>query len=292
MKNRVINLGLILAVFALGAFLSCVEDDGGNTGENGNKGTHPVIDMVQIPAGTLTKDSTNTAWTASFDSVTISAFKMGKYEVTQEQYQAVMGNNPSNFSSNPASGDVQGRRPVERVSWYDAIEFCNALSALEGLTPAYTIDKVNQDSNNTNSYDTVKWTVTLNSGSTGYRLPTEAQWQYAAQGGGSSTVTATDATAWYRNNSDSKTHEVGKKSANAYGLHDILGNVLELCWDWYESAYPSGSDTMGASSGNYRVIRGGCWKDWLDEGEATSAYRGYNTPDREVDRIGFRLVRP
>jgi formylglycine-generating enzyme required for sulfatase activity len=218
--------------------------------------------------------------------VTVSAFYMGKYEVTQKEYEEVMGTNPSNFK-----GD---NLPVEEVSWYDAVEYCNKRSQKEGLTPAYTINKNQSDPNNINSYDTVKWTVTWNKNANGYRLPTEAEWEYACRAG---TTTAyntganiSDNTGWYIANSGSKTHPVGQKSANAWGLYDMHGNVLEWCWDWYGN-YSSGAqtDTAGAVTGSYRVIRGGYWGYYWQA--LRSAQREGDNPSLRVNTIGFRLVR-
>jgi len=218
--------------------------------------------------------------------VTISSFYMGKYEVTQKEWTAVMGSNPSYFK-----GD---NLPVEWVSWYDAVEFCNRLSQKEGLTPAYTIDKNNKDWNNSSEYDELKWTVRWNRNANGYRLPTEAQWEYACRAGTTTAYhtgnTISDNTGWYDANSERKTHEVGKKPANAWGLFDMHGNVHEWCWDWYGD-YESGAQTdpTGASSGSIRVIRGGSWFNSAEY--VRSAYRGSPYPADRFGSIGFRLVR-
>jgi len=259
------------------------------------------IEMVSIPAGTFIMGSP-TSEPDRLDnetqhSVTLSAFSMSKYQVTQEQYKAVMGNNPSYFSSNPQAGETQGKRPVECVSWYDALVFCNKLSILEGLTPAYRISGSTNPADwgtvPTNNSDATWDAVTIVSGSTGYRLPTEAQWEYACRAGTTTAyntgATISDDTGWYSSNSGDKTHEVGKKPANAWGLCDMHGNVYEWCWDRY-GTYPSTSQTdpMGASSGSYRVIRGGYWNfgQYL-----RSAYRSYGSPGNTNYNIGFRLVR-
>jgi len=268
------------------------------------------IEMVWIPAGTFTMGSPAGEPNRYSDDETqrqvtlTNGFYMGKYQVTQEQYQTVMSTNPSYFHGGsdrePASGEVQGKRPVDRVSWYDAIVFCNRLSIMEGLDPAYSISgSTNPDnwgavptSSNNSTWDA----VTIVSGVNGYRLPTEAQWEYACRAG---TTTAyntgasiSDNTGWYWDNSNSRTHEVGKKPANAWGLYDMHGNVREWCFDWY-GTYASGSQTnpTGASSGTDRVLRGGGWSNFA--GYLRSAGRGYSNPyARYIINNGFRLVRP
>jgi len=206
--------------------------------------------------------------------VTVSSFYMGKYEVTQKEYQEVMGKNPSEFR-----GD---NLPVERVSWYDAIEYCNKRSQKEGLTPAYTIATMTG--------------VSRNSNANGYRLPTEAEWEYACRAG-TTTAYNTGAsinnnTGWYEANSAGSTHEVGQKPANAWGLYDMHGNVYELCWDWYDNIYTSRAQTdpLGPSSGRERVGRGGGWNSSAQN--VRSAERNsYHPADSRYRNMGFRVAR-
>jgi len=260
------------------------------------------VDMVQIPGGSFEMGSDNGENNEKpVHAVTLSSFYMGKYQVTQEQWAAVMGSNPSSFTSSPASGEVQGKRPVERVSWYDTLVFCNKLSMLEGLSPAYRIsgstDPADWGTVPTSSNST--WNaVEIVAGSNGYRLPTEAQWEYAARGGNGSLGNYTysgsnsvDSVAWYWGNSDRKTHEVGKKAPNGLGLYDMSGNVWEWCWDWYGS-YTSAAqmNPMGAAAGSFRVLRGGCWLD--SASDARSSFRSYYYPSYGNYIVGFRLVRP
>jgi formylglycine-generating enzyme required for sulfatase activity len=216
------------------------------------------MEMARIPAGSVRVSQFNYdpgfSFTARYD-YNVSAFYIGKYEVTQAQYNTVMGTNPSSFTSGADTGEVQTKRPVENVTWYDAVEFCNKLSDLEGLTKVYTIN--NRTPSTANTYPITSATVTQNMNNNGYRLPTEIEWQYASSNG-NFTEAGRLTYAWFSSNSNSKTHEVGKKLANNWGLYDVLGNVAEWCWDWY-AAYSSPSnstDIVGPSSGTNKIKRG------------------------------------
>ena len=269
----------------------------------------------QIPFTTVKVEGGNC--TLNGTKVTLSSFWISPYEVTQAEFESLMtGNqngieaNPSGFTSNPAAGEVQERRPVEMVSWYDAIVYCNLLSIKEGLTPCYTIKGSTDPAawgtfprlTSAEDYDDWK-SVTCNFDADGYRLPTEAEWEYAARGGKagisdgtwsykySGSTTPYDV-AWYYNNSDNKTHEVGKKQSNSLGLYDMSGNVWEWCWDWFSRRYPNGTeDPAGPDTGSYRVLLGGSW--WYNAPMHAVSFRNYFTPCSRggYADVGFRLVR-
>jgi len=239
--------------------------------------------FVRIEGGTFIMGSPSNEPGSRSDevqhTVTVSSFYMGKYEVTQAEYEAVMGTNPSYFKGS--------NLPIETVSWYDAVEFCNKLSQKEGLTPAYTIDKNRSDPNNTNPNDNVRWLVTWNPSSNGYRLPTEAEWEYACRAGTKTpfytgkNITSSSA------NYNGKTTPVGSFAPNPLGLYDMHGNVYEWCWDWYgDYSSVSQTDPKGAVTGAYRVLRGGSW-DRVGY-HLRSAERGCSDP--HYQQCGFRLV--
>jgi formylglycine-generating enzyme required for sulfatase activity len=213
-----------------------------------------------IPAGRFTMGSPTSEEGRSSDEVAHEVvlsrgFFMAETECTQGQWEAVMGSNPSN---------LKGRdRPVEQVSWEEAVEFCRKLTAKqreEGVLP-----------------EGWEW-----------RLPTESEWEYAARAGTTGARHGElDAIAWHGGNSGNETHGVKGKQANAWGLYDMVGNVWEWCGDWYGD-YPTESvtDPSGPSSGSFRVFRGGCWRDGARY--ARSAFRGRNVPGFRFNFLGFR----
>lgn len=245
------------------------------------KATAAKREMVYVEAGTFSMGSTT-----GYDrekpvhSVTLSDFYIGKYEVTQRLYEEVMGINPSD--ENRGIGD---NYPVNNIDWYDAVKFCNELSKLDGFDPVYTIGS--GDSPDVRA----DWTAT------GYRLPTEAEWEYASRGGSKSEgyeysgSDNTEDVAWYSVNSGGKTHPAGEKTSNELGIYDMSGNVWEWGWNWYE-AYSSESETdpRGPDSGSGRVLRGGSWGNGI--ADTRSAFRNYAGPDYKDIYLGFRILLP
>jgi len=223
------------------------------------------FNLPGMPAGDV--NATKPVIAAEAKSVAVDGILVRTTEVMQAEYEAVTGSNPSYYK-----GD---RRPVEQVSWYDAIRFCNKLSEMKGLTPCYSVKgSTNVDTWTDYSADDVEWNKAAN----GWRLPTEEEWAKAADDGhkysGSNNL---DEVAWYSGNSDYETHDVAGKKANAKGLYDMSGNVWEWCWDRY------------SNSSSYRVNRGGSYYDGSDG--CVVSYRRRGDPGNQGSDIGFRVVR-
>ena len=269
--------------------------------------------FVLIPAGSFQMGSWNYcslfASSIPVHQVTITKdFYMGKYEVTQAEYEKYCSYGSRSPSSDYGDGD---NYPAYYVSWYDALVYCNKRSVAEGLTPCYSID---------GSKDPAAWgevpteiddplrdtwdAATCDFSANGYRLPTEAEWEYAARAGdntvdsftfsGTSAINKLGKYAWVYHNSNRQAHKVGTKWPNVFGLYDMNGNVCEWCWNWYTKSYDveteGGSNPTGASSGFFRVFRGGGW-NFLAENCAVSI-RSVDYPHIPSNTVGFRVVRP
>lgn len=226
--------------------------------ENGIK-----MKLCWIPAGKFTMGSSERepergSNEAQVEVALTTGFWMGKYEVTQEEYEKITGSNPSMFA------DMGDRAPVEQINWDEAMAFCGKLSERERKRSKLPDG----------------WA---------YTLPTEAQWEYACRAGESGPYSGgeLDEVGWYKDNSGGKTHEVGGKKGNAWGLHDVHGNVREWCLDWMEDKLLGGSDTMGPTSGSLRVHRGGDWN--YKARDARAAHRYGTTPTTRRRSVGFRV---
>ena len=220
--------------------------------------------LVLIPAGTFTMGSPKNEVGRNYNEppheVTISkSYYIGVYEVTQGEYQKVMGNNPSQFNG--------AKNPVETVNWDDAVSFCKKLSEMPEEKAAGRL----------------------------YRLPTEAEWEYACRAGSKTAYSFGDTAetlgefAWFGESRKGKTHPVGEKKPNRWGLYDMHGNVFELCQDWYADYPPDAStDPQGPNGGTNRAFRGGSW--YSDAGNCRSASRSMNYPSNHFHFIGFRVA--
>ncbi|MDB5293002.1 MAG: hypothetical protein JWL69_4243 [Phycisphaerales bacterium] len=251
--------------------------------------TKSGVEMISLPGGTFTMGASDgNGDEAPPHKVTVSPFLMDKFEVTHEMFAKVQLPDPSHWQEKESP-----TKPVERVRWRDAKSYCNERSVLEGLKPCY-------------NEKTVDWDCDYSA--SGYRLPTEAEWEYAARGGTEMPYDFGPADklrqyAWYAENADKKTHPVGQKKPNAFGIHDLYGNVSEWCEDVYSATYykespstdptdPTGPPSPGRDV--KRVMRGGNWKAGPDACRAS--YReGQRTGNTDAcfatDFCGFRCVR-
>lgn len=284
--------GIVTCVLLL-SIVACTHE---SNQENADKNIKIGDQFVLIEGGTFDMGSPETEaqreTNESLHTVTLDAFYMSAYEVTQSEYQKIMNENPSEFSGE--------NLPVENVTWYDAIKYCNELSKQEGLSPVYEINNLN-----------VSWNRNAN----GYRLPTEAEWEYAARAStttpfNTETSIGDDEANYYghypylieenyfsQDKLETKpgkyrqtTTEVGSFPANKWKLYDMHGNVREWCWDYYGEYDLNNLDNpTGSEDGNLRVVRGGGWNDYAKH--LRSAYRSSKRSDQSESNTGFRLVR-
>ena len=280
---RAIPAVALIILFSLLVLSSCQQN--GESTEDAPAGaikTPSGVEMVLIPAGSFVMGSPESGEIdESPHKVSVGSFYMDRYEVTQEEYERVMGENPSHWK--------KPQNPVEQIRWPNAIKYCNERSRLDGLEPAYDLK-----------------TGQCNFAASGYRLPTEAEWEYAARAGATTEYSFGDDPAelgrygWFKRSCPlRRPSPVGQKEPNAWGLFDMVGNVCEWCNDFYRKDYYQHSpeqDPRGPTTGEARILRGGSWNSKADE--CRSAYRLYEDPvyrdicfARDVSGlIGFRCA--
>ena len=321
--------GLLAVTLAL-AVTGCSTGGGGDdivparAGDRKTETLHGVaVPFRYVPAGSFQRDGES----EENISVISTGYWLAETETTQELFQAVMAHNPSMYNGDqwtpPAEGETQNQRPVESVTWYAAIAFCNKLSLANGKQAVYSVKVYGVEKNwaalsyaDIPTENNADWNgVTMDASKNGYRLPTEMEWMWAAMGADKTSQpnttgyaktyagsTETDTTnignyAWYNSNSGNKAHEVGKKQANELGLKDMSGNVIEWCWDWYSGSNGNTgtvgatgelTDYIGAASGSSRVIRSSSWSSSAASCKVVT--RSPISPSR-VDYIpGFRFA--
>ena len=243
------------------------------------------FDLIHVKGGSYFFGDTD-------HQITLADFCIGEYPVTQALWQAVMGDNPSHFKGQ--------NRPVERVSWYDAAAFCNALNTLTGYAPIYFRDENFQEPLDYGMTLPLEWRESIDvfhdPHSAGFRLPSETEWEYAAQGGSKSSAYEyagsykLEEVSWYKGNSHGETKPIGLKTSNKLDIYDMSGNVWEWCADQYtkKKLPQNGAAWIGEDKSAHRVLRGGSWS--FDALYCHAKGRTYDYPSNRNNDIGFRVV--
>lgn len=273
-----LSLGLVLATMVS---FGC--------GSNSSSDVSPqscAENQVFIPGGTMMMGDAKLA--SPVHSVTVSSFCMDKTEVTQSEYRRLMGAEP--WSNSSAAFGVGDSHPAWMMNWYDAVLFCNARSEEAGLQPVYTYESLR-----TTRGDVELVGVVMHPERHGFRLPTEAEWEYGARAGSTTTFAwgdkADPAYYWNISNAGGGAHPVGTKLPNAFGLHDMSGNVMEWTNDNYDSySAEKATDPLGPSTGSSKVLRGGSWRNIEDPMAMASAFRAHDSATAPDTCDGFRTV--
>jgi formylglycine-generating enzyme len=307
MNSRRVIMSLGALIIVIGLLVPACGGNGASSSEDSSTTTTlppaaPILTMIPVPAGTFQRDS-NPANTS-----TVSAFSMSETEITRAQWTAILGGNIRLADPSATNYSMGQNDPVQGVSWYQAVFFCNRLSLREGLTPVYSLNGRTNPSEWGRvpfSGDDTSWEgVTADLSADGYRLPTEMEWMWAAMGArdgetgyakefaGSTGDNSVYDYAWVDRNADNTSHPVGAKNANELGLYDMSGNVWEWCGDrWDGEAYPSGplTDYSGTTSGELRIYRGGGWSKPATHSTVSRRWGYGETSQSGV--TGFRVVR-
>ena len=258
--------------------------------------------IPQVTNGFIGDDSVNNN---KKHTANLTPYHIGTTEVTQELWQAIMGKNPSHFQGAdklPKSGEVQEKRPVENINWFECIAFCNELTKKvnggsdsecvyyleDEEATVYTIYHARDEKNPIQKME-----------KKGFRLPTSAEWTWAAQGGdahqkyaGTDDITQLDKYAWHKDSAENKTHQVGLKTKNGFGLYDMSGNVTEWCWDYFHAATPADgqTDPDGGGKMSNRTSHGSSWTNTKNNNHCPIAYRILTSPTSRTYQRGLRIV--